>query len=214
LARYFAHSLSGKDEKNWQELKDHLVSVADSARSSADKFGAGAMGEVAGLLHDVGKYSAEFQRKLHGAATRVDHSTAGARIVHERYPPLGRLLAYVIAGHHAGLANGTGDGDLAPLATRLDAKKYSRVPACAAWEEELALPGQLAWTQPAPHPDTDIARGRRGHCLALLTRMLLSALVDADRLDTEAFYAKAEGKGDPARGGWQPLWISRKTAAG
>jgi hypothetical protein len=43
-----------------------------------------------------------------GEALRVDHSTAGARIAAERYAQLGRLLAYVIAGHHAGLANGTG----------------------------------------------------------------------------------------------------------
>ena len=55
------------------------------------------------------QYSDEFQRKLRGANIRVDHSTAGARVAMEAFAgfkPLGHLLAYVIAGHHAGLANG------------------------------------------------------------------------------------------------------------
>jgi CRISPR-associated endonuclease/helicase Cas3 len=35
--------------------------------------------------------------------------------------------------------------------------------------------------------------------------MLFSALVDADRLDTQAFYVDAEDNGAAPRGGWQPL---------
>ena len=58
----------------------------------------------------------------------------------QKYAQLGRLVAYVIAGHHAGLANGTGDGDPTPLATRLDARKYSGVAGCTGWEADIVLP--------------------------------------------------------------------------
>ena len=56
MTSYFAHSVKGKEDKDWQDLKHHLLSVAALARGKAEKFGAGVMGEVAGLLHDVGKY--------------------------------------------------------------------------------------------------------------------------------------------------------------
>jgi hypothetical protein len=36
---------------------------------------------LGGLLHDVGKYAAVFQQRLEGADIRVDHSTAGARLL-------------------------------------------------------------------------------------------------------------------------------------
>jgi CRISPR-associated endonuclease/helicase Cas3 len=157
------------------------------------------------LLHDLGKYSREFQRKLAGESLRVDHSTAGARIAVQRYAQLGRLLAYIIAGHHAGLANGTGDANPRPLVMRLDPEKYRDVPVCPGWDADFTLPAELAWPRLAPHTNKAVRDTRTGHCLSLLTRMLLSALVDADRLDTEAFYAKTEGSGAAPRGDWQPL---------
>ena len=99
-----------KPTAEWQSLTDHARQVAELARKNSAKFGASDLGEVAGLLHDLGKYSEGFQRKLRRAKIRVDHSTAGARAAHEAFAgsePLGLLLAYVIAGHHAGLANGS-----------------------------------------------------------------------------------------------------------
>ena len=202
--RYFAHSLPNRPEEDWQTLLCHSRSVAKLAAERAAKFGAGELGRVAGLLHDIGKYSEEFQARLKDQRGRVDHSTAGARVAAERYGVAGRLLAYVIAGHHAGLANAAGSGVPAPLAVRLDAHKYPGVPACPGWKRELTLPEELICTLPEPYPDEDIALSRRGHCLSLLTRMLFSALVDADRIDTETFYAEAE-KSELPRGNWQPL---------
>ncbi len=122
----FAHSLDKRPTSEWQSLPDHALNVARLAKSCAGKFGAGDLAEIAGLMHDIGKHSDEFQRKLNGSAIRVDHSTAGARIVAERYlqlAPLNLLVAYAIAGHHAGLANGMGEGTLTQLKDRLDAKK-------------------------------------------------------------------------------------------
>jgi len=60
-------------------MRDHAMAVAELAAERGMKFGASELARVAGLLHDVGKYSDSFQRKLKGEALRVDHSTAGAR---------------------------------------------------------------------------------------------------------------------------------------
>lgn len=76
---HYARSVEGKGKEKWQRLKDHLVSVSELASGFAGKFGAGGLGRLAGLLHDIGKYSAEFQGKLNGKKIRVDHSTAGAK---------------------------------------------------------------------------------------------------------------------------------------
>jgi CRISPR-associated endonuclease/helicase Cas3 len=202
MADFFAHTGLKDDHSDWHALVQHLRAVADLAEERAAKFGAGPLGRICGLLHDLGKYSPEFQARLRGAKTRVDHSTAGARLAARKHAQFGKLLAYVIAGHHAGLANGTGDGEPTPLKSRLDAKHG--IPDCGGWQKELVVPDQMTWTPPAPHPDPEVRRNRRGHCLSLLTRMLFSALVDADRLDTEGFCAKRDGE-PVLRGNWQPL---------
>ncbi|MFS9598903.1 CRISPR-associated endonuclease Cas3'', partial [Klebsiella variicola] len=83
-------------------------------------FGAGELAEIQGWLHDLGKYTEPYQLRLQGDALRVDHSTWGARIAAKYYPGIGHLLAYGIAGHHAGLANGDGQGGKSTLRHRLD----------------------------------------------------------------------------------------------
>lgn len=60
-------------------------------------------GYCCGMLHDLGKYSKEFQRKIQNdTGERVDHSTAGAKVCNEKGGYYS-ILSYCIAGHHAGL---------------------------------------------------------------------------------------------------------------
>src|SRR5690606_17256123 len=104
---HYAHSVAAKSEDHWQPLADHLKAVAALAESRGGKFGASRAAFVAGLLHDLGKYTKQFQRRLDGGE-RVDHATAGARTIMERAAKPDRLcaelIAYAIAGHHGGLA--------------------------------------------------------------------------------------------------------------
>jgi CRISPR-associated endonuclease/helicase Cas3 len=105
----FAHSLSDKTENEWEHLADHLSLVGEKAAKFASHFGAGTWGDVAGRLHDIGKMSAGFQAyiKGNGALKGPDHATAGAQEADRLYGVgVGRILAYCIAGHHAGLADG------------------------------------------------------------------------------------------------------------
>ena len=150
------------------------------------------MGAVAGLLHDVGKYSSEFQRKLRGAATRVDHSTAGAQVAEQLYPGIGRLIAFAVAGHHAGLANGAGE---TTRRTSLQSRLADRgIKAFDAWRSEIEMPGQCTPPRLHFHPSGQVALGRTGFRADFLTRMLFSCLVDADYIDTERFYDAVEGR--------------------
>ncbi|MGB5147993.1 MAG: CRISPR-associated helicase Cas3', partial [Porticoccaceae bacterium] len=151
--------------------------------------------------HDLGKYRPVFQdyirqksgfekqnAHIEGGAGRVSHSTAGAMLACDRFKEAGRVLAYLIAGHHAGLYDWFGGLDV-----RLDSADSRN-------ELNEAL---------AEHPPADIldhgtftpdlrAIPGGGSGFALWVRMLFSSLIDADRLDTEAYMdsGKSEQRGD------------------
>jgi CRISPR-associated endonuclease/helicase Cas3 len=91
---YFAHSSGLEDTGRWHPLSEHLRDTGDRAALFLDRFGWAEIARTAGLLHDLGKYTPEFQRRLHGDPSSVDHSTARAKISFERYGSrLGKLLA-------------------------------------------------------------------------------------------------------------------------
>ncbi len=192
MQNYFAHSLPDKPESTWQPLAEHLIEVSRLASGFAEPFAAGQLASVLGLLHDIGKYCALFQRKLHGQALQVDHSTRGAQIVAQRYGSFGRLLAYGIAGHHAGLANGgDGEGERTPLQVRL---KAADLPALdGRWEREISLPDKLV----LPKGFRPVG-SRCNFQLSFLARMLFSCLVDADFIDTERYYQSHAAPGQPS----------------
>ncbi len=52
------------DKSDWQELAHHLTAVGELAAGKARFFGAEVLADVAGRLHDLGKYTVEFQRRL------------------------------------------------------------------------------------------------------------------------------------------------------
>ena len=203
---YYAHS--AQDElgnllpyEHWQTLQSHSVNVGEMAAEFAQVFGAQEIACQTGQLHDVGKYSLPFQKRLEGEIKFVDHSTAGAKIAIERWGNvIGKLMAFCIAGHHAGLANGNGEGDnRRTLKQRLVLQFGADIPALDnLWQQEIKLPQNLSappLTADAHHPFFSYA---------FFTRMLYSCLVDADYLDTEAFYSNLENKA-VERGGYPKL---------
>ena len=183
---FLAHSGTLQSGADGQPLIDHLNQVGKLARSFAQHTPLADLAEVAGLLHDLGKYSFEFQSRLRGSKERVNHATAGAVVATTEYGQLGKLLAFAIAGHHAGLANGIDDGkERTTLQQRLKQVVPNLDPV---WKIELKLPGRIK--QPTMKPRADFI----GFQLAFLTRMLFSCLVDADFIDTDEFYRKLEGR--------------------
>lgn len=126
----FAHSKEGQPLSAWQPLDRHLEQVADLAGQFAGVFGAASWGRLIGLWHDLGKYAPAFQRyirksseaHIEGKTGRVNHSTAGGLLAVDRFDKVGRILAYAIVGHHAGLPDWQSESaPVSSLAYRLDA---------------------------------------------------------------------------------------------
>lgn len=193
---FFAHSTKRQDRSDWQRLADHLLAVGERAARNAAPFGGQLLASLAGQLHDLGKYTQKFQGRLDGDPARVDHATWGARIACERYGTAGTLLAYGIAGHHAGLADGR-PGHAAQsrpsLHERLseDYRERELPPLLSDWERELSLPAKLALPDGfIGHPRQE----RRPFQLTVLTRMIFSCLVDSDFTETDDFYRRLEGR--------------------
>jgi CRISPR-associated endonuclease/helicase Cas3 len=195
VGHFHAHSLVGRPESEWQPLAEHLQAVSAIASGSAEVFGVSAYAGVAGLLHDLGKYTEAFQARIRGDSSRVDHATWGAKVAVDRFGALGYLIAYAIAGHHAGLANGDGTGGgRTSLRDRLNAELPTLQ---EAWRNELQVPESL----PVPGDIAPRGPANANFTLAFVVRMLFSCLVDADFLDTEAFYAKAQARDVPRGSG-------------
>ena len=185
---YFAHSAPPDSAHPWHGLADHLHGTGERAARSLERLGFAEVGRVAGMLHDLGKFTPEFQQRLRGGPP-VNHSTAGAQIACERYPgPLGKLIAFCVAGHHAGLANGVNGDKTTSLADRLRQDVPDLDPV---WRDDIGLP-------PVPSPRVR-PRGRdsAGFTTSFLVRLVFSALVDADYLDTEAYYDRLGGTESP-----------------
>jgi CRISPR-associated endonuclease/helicase Cas3 len=192
---------------DWIEhaLEEHLREVARLAGKFASDFGSDDWASLAGIWHDLGKYRTAFQHyikkvsgyqksydpeaHIEGAPGRVDHSTAGAIHAIEKLGMQGRILAYLIAGHHAGLPDwNSAESGQSSLFNRVEEGKKKGY----LQEALLATPAMdiLDQSRPASLPPQG--------SLALWIRMLFSCLVDADFLDTEAFMDgdKSNRRGD------------------
>jgi len=191
---YFAHSLKDGPKKEWQKLEDHLINVAELAGQFAKSFGSSKWAYTVGLLHDIGKYSHEFQNMLIKTADNntssetmtghLDHSTAGAQTVNKLLiKNLGRLLAYAVAGHHSGLLDGK--SNKACLDNRLKKKNLPDYSACPKSILKYSSDIKSLPFVPAIGNNTRIA-----FQLHFFIRMIFSTLVDADFLDTESFMNK------------------------
>lgn len=197
---YYAHTRPGEPEEKWQLLKDHLTCTAAIAAQNGEDADISDLARATALLHDIGKYSDAFQARLRGSKRQVDHATAGAREIVElmRGTPLAEvadLISYCIAGHHSGLPDYGSPADTADDATLLARRGKKKLEEFGAYRCEIVFdPTSLKFRRikAGRFRYNDPVKGERvksysAFSLAFLTRMLFSALVDADFLETERY---------------------------
>lgn len=168
-----------------QSIEEHCLNVARLAREliyeDVDSCGLKDLAYNAGLLHDFGKYRPDFQRYILAASganqsgkvpPKAPHAIVGAIEARRLFddPMIAETLAYCISGHHRGLY------DHNEMERRLRHGEHKRW--CDACEKLTSAENlETADFDDVDEPDD----------LQMAIRMLFSALVDADRLDTERF---------------------------
>jgi CRISPR-associated endonuclease/helicase Cas3 len=175
--RFFAHTADDEDGQrlplnHWQPLSSHLERVAEKAAEFAEHIGLKEVAQLAGLLHDLGKYRDEFQSYLRGerqGGPDTQHAVYGAKWAFNKE----HLSTFAVAGHHAGLHN---LADLQSLMEKPALHIDDSLPLLVErLEAELgSLPNP---TSPPPFLNDDPL------AIEFSTRLLFSCLVDADRLD-------------------------------
>jgi CRISPR-associated endonuclease/helicase Cas3 len=181
---FFAHT----GTPNWQLLADHLREVARRARLHGAPLGLAEEAELAGLLHDLGKYAQRFQQRLKSPATvsGVNHWAAGAFAASKMNH---MAAAFVIDGHHTGIPARTdsthGESLQQTLLKFTDATARKELTSCPeSGDDLLGLLKDDRITLPTPQ----VTRCPDAFANAMRVRMLFSCLVDADFLDTEQHF--------------------------
>ncbi len=191
-------------EGRWHDLAEHLQAVAQKAAERARPFGAEALAAWLGWLHDLGKCNPEFQAYLEAEYEgrphrRVPHALWGAAFIYERIvhgarkPEDWKELALPVYGHHVGLP------DVGKLLNVLkDFLAREREPLLLMRRFLEKLQSALPLLRVERHHPARAQPTRR----ELFIRMLFSALVDADHLDTEAHFEPDKSR---LRGRWPSL---------
>ncbi len=181
---FYAHTKN--EDGEWHYLKEHLIAVADLAKENAKGFYKGhviQLAELIGLFHDLGKVHPGFQDYLIAldagdTHNKVPHSPWSSRFVYltQNNSPLRHVLGLPVAGHHSGM-NEPGNVTVKLKNYDQEQEMVNQMATVAKeiTEKRLILPVKI--------PSMASLQ------IELLIRMLFSALIDADRLDTEAHMA-------------------------
>lgn len=202
-----------------QTVSAHCRAVSERARAYGNEAGCGNIAALQGLLHDVGKLSAQFDQYIAGESHykrgEIDHSFAGARYLDELVYASGRrdlsetaaLITRTIISHH-GLHDWINDEGIDYRKQRIKkTDRYEEIQQNAAElfpaDEVRSLLEQAAveyttikqnLLQLANQNPREKQRTAYAFYLGLLERFMESILMDADRIDTADFESGIETK--------------------
>jgi CRISPR-associated endonuclease/helicase Cas3 len=207
---YIAHIR--ESDKKVQTVESHLLEVKDLAESFGEKLGVKHLAGLAGMLHDLGKYSDEFKEYILKAVNNpaappkrgsVDHSTAGGKLLYELYHTGSKVNPYkglaaevvgnAIISHHSYLQDF--------LSPDLDSNYLKRVQDKELTEYSTAKQNFFKQVmsegdfykyvdQAAVELEKYLSKEpveNWGRQLMFLTKFIFSSLIDADRTNTRLF---------------------------
>ena len=193
-----------------QLLKDHLFNVSNYARDFAKNLKAENCLMLCGILHDIGKYSDEFQiyiKKeqdndrlgIDEKQKKVDHGVYGAKFIYNLAKGQRNLtadiLSEVVCYHHGGLPDNISDDRVVPLIERMSnvsEDKYNDVVGRFFKDNPKISMEMLTETfadasQEINNIVLNIPKDKRTVYISFLIKNIYSILVDADRLDSYLF---------------------------
>lgn len=181
---YLAHI--NENTQKPQSIQEHSEGTAQKAKSFSHPPFDDLVFSM-GLLHDIGKYQSDFQKRIRGDKLRVEHSICGAQAISHIKSPLRCMMQYCIAGHHSGLPDGGFLNDTQNMPTLSGRLKRQSQP-FDAYQKELSIP---EWNDQAIVAflisDCNGDWAAFLHRYAFFTRYCFSCLTDADSLDTAEF---------------------------
>ena len=202
---YLAH----KEGEKVQLLRDHMKGAAAKAKTAGAQIGIGHITEVIALLHDMGKYSDNFQAYLVNeegkqAKGTVNHSSAGAEFLENHCGQtenpnakmMIEMMSYAISAHH-GLYDAVNSNGEDIFTVRLEKEDRQQVDSLfARWSTDMKIDESHLKTQ------TGMAYQEFGNAFlralaglkcehhsehfyaACFERLLLSVQIDSDWTDT------------------------------
>ena len=211
MKQYFAHIR--RDGSKEQSMEGHLLRVGNLMKEDAARIGLSSLAYLIGVLHDLGKCSEEFADYLdwchkhpedNSRKGTVDHSSAGGQFLMQRYGRRGdsalltvHIAALVIFSHHTGLMNYLGEDGVSDFLRRMEKQKVPEVDLSYYFTHVLSEADidKLFEEAVCEFSALDVkiisyaAEGSEMYYFVwgMVHKLLLSMLVDADRLDSAEF---------------------------
>lgn len=197
-------------DKAKQTLKEHLFGASRIAETHGAKLGLKHVAGLAGLLHDLGKYSDEFQDYLDKAVFhpelaekkrgQVDHSTAGGKLLfgmlhnkentfHEKL--LAEIVGNAIISHHSNLQDYISPTIESNFLKRVLEKELAEYELERFFQEVMTKTEFTEYVTKAVEEIKQFTDNSPTQSF-FLTKYIFSCLIDADRTDTRVFEEQAQ----------------------
>lgn len=215
---YIAHIRAS--DHDIQSVRQHLLETKEICEFHGEKLGITKLAGLSGLLHDMGKASPEFYHYIQDAVYHpekkvkrgsVDHSTAGGRLLFNKYHqesghPLDKILVEVVGNaiisHHGYLTDYIGfdlESEYLRRTVEKELVSYSTAESYFFSEVlnenefktyvESAKKELIAFINPT---NREVSRESLPIVLMYLTKTIFSILIDADRTNTRLYEENKE----------------------
>ncbi|MFB1051235.1 CRISPR-associated helicase Cas3' [Paraliobacillus sp. JSM ZJ581] len=203
---YIAHIREA--DKKIQPVKDHLLGVKHLAETFGAKLQLKHVAGLAGLLHDLGKYSDEFQQYIYEAVYTpddakkkrgdVDHATYGGKLLFSLFHDknknsqpellLTEIVGNAIISHHSNLHDYISPKSQSGYLNRVKHKELPEFPKAVErfFDETISKASFAAYVKKATSELEEFTDYTETQSF-FLTKYIFSCLVDADRTDTRLF---------------------------